>query len=131
MAYSTDILKHHVTILNRKVATSSKWGKDGDGVQWEESGTVWASVDFTKGKRAMNAGALDVYSVVIVRMRWNNFTNLRSRMLYHGQIYNILGETFHEDYQDNIIQFQAQVIVQDKPMSSGDIGDENISVGDI
>lgn len=124
MAYSTDILKHLVIIQNRRKAAISKWGKDGEGVEWVSSEPIPASVDFARGKRAMNAGSLDVYGVVEVRMRWNDFTNMRSRMVYNGQVYNILGETFHEDYQDNIIQFHAQVIINDnQPLpSSSDLG---------
>ena len=121
MAYSTEILKHQVTIQNRKAATRSKWGKDGQGVEWQTVGQVFASVDYAKGKRAMNAGALDVYGVVIVRMRWNQFTTMRSRMVYQGEVYQILGETFHADYYKNEIQFHAQIIVneaQPEPSSS-------------
>lgn len=113
MAYTTDILKHRVKILNRKESTDSKWGKDGAGVQWEQVGCVWASVDWARGKRAMNAGALDVYGVVIIRMRFNNIITMRSRIVYEGQTYQILGDTFHADKIENTIQFQAQVIVNE------------------
>ena len=113
MAFSTGILKHRVTILNRKQSTTSKWGKDGSGVEWEDVGTVWAAVDFVKGMRGMYEGSIDVYSVVMVRMRWNNVINLRSRIVYQGQTYQILGETFHAVMQENTIQFNAQVLIND------------------
>ena len=114
MAYSTGLLKHRVTILNREEAQTSKWGKDGTGVSWRNDGTVWASVDFVRGLRTMREGALDVYGVVLVRMRWNDKINMRSRIQYEGQTYNVLGETFHADKQENTIQFNAQVLINDR-----------------
>jgi hypothetical protein len=62
----------------------------------------------------MNAGALDVYGVVMVRMRYNTVVNERSRILYEGKTYQIIGETFHADRQANTIQFHAQQIVKDQ-----------------
>ena len=114
MAYSSGLLKERVTILNRREAQQGKFGLDSGGVGFESAGKVWASVDWTKGKGAMNAGALDVYSVVIIRMRWNTIINERSRILYDGKTYQIIGETFHADRQENTIQFQAQQLVNDK-----------------
>ena len=113
MAYTTDILKHRVTILNRTTATDTKWGKDGAGVMWQETATVWAAVDFVRGLRTMREGALDVYGVVMVRMRWNNIVTMRSRIRYDGQVYQILSETFHADRQENTIQFNAQIIINE------------------
>ena len=113
MAYSTGLLKHRVTILNRTEAQQGRFGLDSAGVEFESAGTVWASVDWTRGKGAMNAGALDVYGVVIIRMRWNTIINERSRILYDGKTYQIIGETFHADRQENTIQFQAQQIIND------------------
>lgn len=114
MAYPTGFLKERVTILNRKDAQQGKFGLDSAGVEFEPAGTVWASVDWTRGKGAMNAGALDVYGVVIIRMRWNTTINERSRIQHHGKTYQIIGETFHADRQCNTIQFQAQQVVNDK-----------------
>lgn len=114
MAYSTGLLKHRVQILNRTTAQQGRFGLDSAGVEFESAGTVWASVDWTRGKGAMNAGALDVYGVVIIRMRWNTIVNERSRILYDGKTYQIIGETFHADRQENTIQFQAQQVINDK-----------------
>ena len=124
MAYSADILKHRVVILNRKAATTSKWGKDGEGVEWEASQPIRADVSWAKGVRAMNAGAIDVYGVVIVRMYWNDIVNMRSLMVYDGQKYQILAETFHANKMENTIQFHAQVIINDNqaPVSSSELG---------
>ena len=114
MAYSTGLLKHRVTILNRTEAQQGRFGLDSAGVEFEPAGTVWASVDWTRGKGAMNAGALDVYGVVIIRMRWNTIVNERSRIVWHDKTYQIVGETLNADRQGNTIQFLAQQIVNDK-----------------
>lgn len=114
MGYSTGLLKHRVTILNRKEAQQGKFGLDSAGIEFEPAGTVWASVDWARGKGAMNAGALDVYGVVIIRMRWNNIITERSRIQWQGKTYQILPETFNPDRQGNTIQFLCQQIVNDK-----------------
>ena len=113
MAYSTGILKDRVTILNRKEAQQGKFGLDSSGVEFETAGTVWAEVTWAKGKHAMSVGALDVYGVIMVRMRYNTIVNDRSRVMYDGKTYQILGDTFHAQRQDNIIQFHAQLIVKE------------------
>lgn len=102
-----------VTILNRKAATESDYGLDGGGIEWEKAGTVWAAVDWVKGMRTMNAGALDVYGVVMVRMNWNCMTTMRSRIVHDCTTYQILPETFHADKRANTIQFQAQAVIND------------------
>ena len=112
MAYSSGLLKDLVTILNRKEAQQGKFGLDSAGVVFEPAGTVWASVDWAKGKGAMNAGALDVYGVVIIRMRWNTIVSERSRILYGGKTYQIIGDTFHADRQENTIQITATEIIK-------------------
>ena len=50
----------------------------------------------------------------MVRMRYNTVVNERSRILYEGKTYQIIGETFHADRQENTIQFHAQQIVKDQ-----------------
>lgn len=114
MAYSTGILKERVTILNRKEAVQGKFGLDSAGIEWEQADTVWASVDWQKGKSGMTAGALDAYGVKIVRMRWNSVITERSRIQWQGKTYQILPETFNPDRQGNTIQFLCQQIVNDK-----------------
>ena len=114
MAYTSGLLKHRVTILNRREAQQGKFGLDSGGVEFESAGEVWASVDFAKGKSALNAGALDAYAVKMVRMRWNNIVNERSRILYGGKTYQIVAETFNAERQENTIQFLMQQIINDK-----------------
>jgi SPP1 family predicted phage head-tail adaptor len=105
-------MNKRIEVLNRKVAEDSDFGLDGSGVEWETTCTLWAAVDFVKGVRAMREGAIDVYGVVMVRLRYTDKINARSRIRYHGELYNILPETFHDDYQANAIQFNAQLILE-------------------
>lgn len=114
MAYSSGLLKYRVTILNRKEAQQGKFGLDSSGIEWEDMGSVWASVDWQKGKSGMNAGALDAYGVKLVRMRWNPIVTERSRIQHGGRTYQILAETFNVDRQENTIQFLCQQVVNDK-----------------
>ena len=113
MAYSSGLLKHRVTVLNRKEAQQGKFGLDSAGIEWEPAGTVWASVDWQKGKSGMSAGALDAYGVKLVRMRWNSVVTERSRIQHGGRTYQVLAETFNADRQENTIQFLCQQVVND------------------
>ena len=113
MAYSTGILRERVQILNRTEAQVGKFGIDSSGIEFEPAGTVWAEITWAKGKQAMNAGALDVYGIIMVRMRYNTIVSERSRIVHDGKTYQILGDTFHAQCQDNTIQFQAQQVVND------------------
>jgi SPP1 family predicted phage head-tail adaptor len=113
MAYTSELLKHRVQILNRTEAQQGRFGLDSAGIEYESAGTVWASVDWARGKGAMNAGALDVYGVVMIRMRYNTIVNERSRILYEDKTYQIIGETFHADRQENTIQFHAQQLINE------------------
>ena len=112
MAYSTGILRNRVTILNRTAVEDGRFGKDSGGVEFVDAGSVWADVTWAKGKQAMNVGAVDVYGVVMVRMRWNSIVSERSRIVFDGKTYQILGDTFHAQRQDNTIQFHAQLLVE-------------------
>ena len=93
-----------------------KFGLDTSGPEFEDTTCLWASVDWQKGKAGMHEGALDSYGVVLVRTRWTNQVNERSRMVYEGRTYQIIPETFHADRQENTVQFMAQVIINDKQL---------------
>ena len=114
MGYSSSILRYMIQVQNRKAAKGSKFGLDGDGIEWEDGDFLHCKITFAKGARAMNAGALDAYAVKEVRMRWTNKITMRSRVKYQDNIYQILPETFHEDHHADIIQFHMQLIVNDK-----------------
>lgn len=108
MAYSSGFLKDIITVENRKESQDSKWGKDGSGIEWEKTGTFHANVGWQKGVGGMNAGALDVYMVKIVRMRWTDRINARSRVVFGGNTYQIIAETFNPNREANEIQFLMQ-----------------------
>ena len=107
-------MRDRVTILNRTAAQDGRFGLDSAGIEFEPAGKVWASVEWVKGKSALNAGALDAYAVKMVRMRWNTIVNERSRILYGGKTYQILPDTFNPDRQENTIQFLCQQVINDK-----------------
>ena len=114
MAFSSGFLKKRITIQNRKAAVQSKYGIDSNGPEYEDTVCLWASVTWQKGMSGLQQGALDVYGIIEVRMRWTNQVNERSRIVYEGKTYQILPETFHPDRQENTIQFLAKVIINDK-----------------
>ena len=103
-----------ITIQNRKAATMGKYGLDTQGAEFDDTVCLHANVDWQKGKSGMHEGALDSYGVVMVRMRWTNHVNERSRIVWQGKTYQIIPETFHAERSDNTVQFLAQVIINDK-----------------
>lgn len=113
MAFSSGFLKDRITIQNRKAAEAGKFGIDSDGPEYEDVCCLHANVDWQRGKSAMREGSLDVYGVVIVRMRWTTQVTERSRIVYEGKTYQILAETFHANRQENTLQFHAQLIIND------------------
>ena len=114
MAFSSGFLKDRIIIQNRKAAEAGKFGLDSDGAEYENTCCLHANVDWQRGKSAMREGALDVYGVVIVRMRWMNQVNERSRIVHEDKTYQILPETFHANRHENIVQFHAQLIINDQ-----------------
>lgn len=110
MAYESGFLQEVVKILNRKPAVKSKMGLDASGIEWDNGVCVHANVGYQKGKSGMMAGSLDVYTVKIVRMRYNTIVNERSRIEYDGKTYQIVGETFNANRHTNEIQFLMQVV---------------------
>lgn len=111
--YAAGMRDERVTILNRTTAEIGEFGVDSEGVTWKETCTVWAAVDWARGMRALNAGAVDAYSVIHVRMLWTDKVNMRSRIRRNGEDYQIIPEMFHADRQKNTIEFNAQVIVDE------------------
>ena len=114
MSFSSGFLHEIIQPLIRKAATVGKFGVDSGGITWEEGPCLHANVDYQRGKSAMNAGSLDVYAVKIVRMRWTNTFNERSRIKYEGKIYQIIPETFNANRRENTLQFLMQLVVNDK-----------------
>jgi len=113
MAYTSGILRFVIQVQNRKAATGNQFGIDGDGIEWEDGDFLHANVTWAKGVKAMNAGALDAYTVAEVRMRWTDKITMRSRVKFEGNVYQIIPETFHPDKMENTLQFHMQLIVSD------------------
>lgn len=116
--YSAGMRRDRIRILNRTKAETSLYGIDGNGIEWEESDPLWVDVSWTKGMRAQNAGAIDVYGIIGVRMNYNSgksrCISMRSRIMdSEGITYQILPETFHADQHANTIEFRAQAIIND------------------
>lgn len=111
--YSSGLRRDRITILNRAQETVGRFGIDSDGVQWQTGPTVWASVTWTKGMRALNQGAIDCYGIVMVRLNYTTAISARSRIIYDNDTYRVLPETFHADRRQNTIQFNAQLIIDD------------------
>ena len=105
--------RYRITIQNRKEQTSGSYGIDGQGIEWENTCMVYESVDYVKGMHAMREGSLDAYAVKMVRMNYSPQVNMRSRVVWQGQTYQIIPETFDSDYQKNEIQFHMQLIINE------------------
>ena len=105
MAYSTGLLKHRVTILNKLVATGF-----GETTSYQPAATVWADVTWKKGQKALNEGVLDAQDTVMIRMRYNTIVSRDSRLEHDGVTYQI--QSMHRDYQDNTIQITATEVVK-------------------
>ena len=103
MAYQTGFLRERVTIKN-KVADAAF----GDTTDYAVVATVWASATFQKGMRALREGALDAYDTMMFRMRYNDFVNRDSRLVYDGAEYQIT--SIHRDMHENILQIIANEI---------------------
>ena len=110
MSYSSGFLHDIIVPLNRKEAKMGKHGLDSAGVEWEEVGCLHANVGYQRGKAAMVAGALDAYAVKLVRMRWTNVFNERSRVRYLDKTYQIIPETWNPNRRENTLQFLMQQV---------------------
>ena len=113
MAYEAGFRDARVEIYNRSSAVDSEFGLDGSGIGWQKDDEVYASVTWAKGNMALNAGSLDVYAVVNVRMNYTDKVTRRSHIVYDGETYQILGDTFHADYRKNEIEFKAQLVINE------------------
>lgn len=106
MAYSTGLLKHRVTIMNKVMPTQGEFGET---TRFEPAATVWAQVTWKKGQKALNEGVLDAQDTVMIRMRYNNIVTRDSRLQHDGVTYQI--QSLHADQQDNTIQITATEVV--------------------
>ena len=105
MAYSTGLLKHRVTILNKQVAAGF-----GETTSYQPAATVWADVTWLKGAKRLAEASLDAMDTVMIRMRYNTIVSRESRLQHDGVTYQI--QSMHRDHQDNTIQITATEIVK-------------------
>lgn len=108
MAYQSGFIHNRVTIRNKVVATGF-----GETTGYQDAATVWANVSFSKGMKALHEGALDAYDTVIIRMRYNSIVSRDSHLVHDGREYQI--QSFHRNYEENIVQITATEIVQAAP----------------
>ena len=107
MTYSSGMLDKRISIwaVDRE-NTSGKAGRGSGGVNYKCVGTVWGSVKWTKGQRAMMEGALESYDVVMIRFRYTDLVDKDCRLACEGKTYQIL--QLQSDRRENIIQIIAQ-----------------------
>ena len=105
MAYTSGLLKHRVTILNKQVASGF-----GETTSYQPAATVWADVTWQKGAKRLAESSLDAMDTVMIRMRHNTIISRDSRLEHDGVTYQI--QSMHRDYQDNTIQITATEVVQ-------------------
>ena len=114
MAYQSGFLHNRVTIWNKVVSTGF-----GDTTSWQDVGTVWANVAFSRGVKSLREGALDAYDTVIIRMRYNKIVSRDSLLVHDGRTYQI--QSFHRDLRENIVQITAVEMVQPPTLLPNDI----------
>ena len=105
MAYSTGLLRHRVTILNKQVAAGF-----GETTSYHAAATVWADVTWLKGVKRLAEASLDAMDTVMIRMRYNTIVSRDSRLQHDGVTYQI--QSLHRDHQDNTIQITATEVIQ-------------------
>lgn len=105
MAYSTAMMEERVAVLNPTDEQRGEFGKSSAGRKYQYTDTVWAGVHFNKGQKSMREGAYDAYDTVMFRMRWNDFTQRRSMLVWDGRTWEI--RSFNRKYIDNEIQITA------------------------
>ena len=114
MSYSSSMLRFLVDIYNRTEQTTGRFGIDGGGVSWEKAASnIHVNITWAKGATALRVGALDAYTEIIVRMPYNTVVTMRSRIVWNGQTYQIKPNTFHSDFQEDKIQFNATLLVDE------------------
>lgn len=106
MGYSTDILDRRVKIMARTGGGQTDLGKSSG--EWTEVCTVWAGVTWTRGAKALRAGALDAYDTVMVRMRWRADVNRDVRIVDGGKTYEV--ETLNGDRRQNVVQLVCREV---------------------
>lgn len=126
MAYTSGMLRDRVEILKR-VQQTGRIGRNTGSFAFESLGTVWASVTFSRGVKAVREAALDGTDYVLVRMRYNDIVNRNSYLYHDGTMYMVT--EFHRDRMENIIQIKAQETQDKRVIVSNDNENDNENDG--
>lgn len=108
MSYSTGMLKHRVEVLKR-VQDDGDFGIRSGSSHFEVVCCAWAAVDWKRGQKSLNAGAMDAIDTVMFRMRWDARITRECFLRYDGVTYQVM--QFHADKMDNTLQIVATEIV--------------------
>lgn len=112
MAYESGFLEHRI-IVKRKVEQEGSMGRNSSRYEYEPVCTLHANFSWTKGKKALQEGALDAYDTVMIRTRWSSKLT-RDRFIEHeGRMYQIL--SFNGDKRQDEIQIIALEMATVKP----------------
>lgn len=98
-----------VSILAKKETDGGRFGRGATAPEWEKIATVWASVSFARGTKALRHGALDAYDVIMVRTAYIRAATRDCRLEYDGRTWEI--ESFNRDYQQNDLQITAHEVL--------------------
>lgn len=93
-------MNKRVTILARSEGKNSQFGREGG--KFVPVKTIWAAVDWTKGKKAMQEGAIDAYDTYMVRCRFHRCLTRECRLEFDNRIFQI--ESFNADRQSDETQ---------------------------
>mgnify|MGYP003294695293 CR=1 FL=1 len=86
--------------MNREASTDGAFGREAG--KFVAVCSIWANVSFTKGKKAMNEGAIDAYDYFMIRCDFHSLLKEESHLSFDGHEYQI--ESFHADKQANEMQ---------------------------
>lgn len=100
MSFSRSFLKDRITIMNREASTDGAFGREAG--KFVAVAHIWANVSFTKGKKAMQEGAIDAYDYYMVRCDWHSMLKEESHLYFNEHEYQI--ESFKADKKANEMQ---------------------------
>lgn len=106
--YSADFLNRRITIHTVGSHVESAFGMDS---MPGKSFTLWANVADTRGVGAMQEGAIESYTVHLVRMRYNTQITADCIVEIDGISFRILPGTIQQRKRENECQFNIQEII--------------------
>ena len=98
-------MNKRVTVAKRATTQDTTFGGSSSVTKYEILGTFWMAETFNKGVKSLREGALDAYTTVMFRCRFNKHLDRWCLLKYNGKWYQIT--SFNDDYQDNQIQITA------------------------